>query len=76
MAAEEDAISVVSKVMEDFQADPQLMLLAQRTSRSLQPDGWHGNADDPHSIVVTKEGGEDFASLSGGGDGDGGGGFE
>jgi len=54
MATEEDALSAVEQLLVDFQADPTLILLAKRAVRSLQPDGWHGNSDDPNALVETR----------------------
>mmetsp|Transcript_14129 Transcript_14129/g.16827 ORF Transcript_14129/g.16827 Transcript_14129/m.16827 type:complete len:464 (+) Transcript_14129:1228-2619(+) len=51
IATEEDALSICEELLISFSSDPQLLLLAQRTIRALQPDGWRGSADDPSSVI-------------------------
>ena len=51
MATEEDAMSCVEPLLDTFTADKDLLKLAERCIRSLQPDGWRGSADDPGKVV-------------------------
>lgn len=47
IATEEDALELVEEALETHTSDSELILIAQRTMRALQPDGWRGGADEP-----------------------------
>ena len=45
LASEEDALDAVAPILTNFTSDADLLILAKRTIRALQPDGWQGAAD-------------------------------
>jgi len=71
MATEEDALAYVEPLLDAFSSDPDLVRIARRTVRCLQPDGWRGAADDPGVVVGGGEVDEEAADAGPqGGDGD------
>jgi hypothetical protein len=54
VAMAENALDCAEMLLVTFPGDGGLVAMASRACRALMPDGWRGNADDPHAPIPSR----------------------